>query len=286
MIAVVIPSCRPESYEQFLLRWNEQFLEHNVDIILVQDGDTPTIYLNGIQQDFAYNADLIPNRCAGVRNMGFQFIAERMPAIEYIVSLDDDMSPDGDTIGDHIRTLNTYLPISWFSTMLGEYPRGYPYAVRNEAPVILSHGIWKKNPDWDAPTQLLNGNKDHTAYYKGAIPKHAFFPFCGMNVAFRRKALPYVYYAPVNTFKGAERFDDIYAGIAFKPDFDTNNWAVATGYASCIHERESNVFINLEKEAVGIRYNEDYWKGEVDHPWFKEFSKKRKKWYNTMIKYV
>lgn len=272
-IAVVIPTNRPKSYKAFLERWKEQFTKHNVCIVQVLDGDIPKIFIDGEHKEYEVPY-FIPIKCAGVRNFGFYYIGKEMTHIEYIITLDDDVSPDGDTIGDHIKVLESRLPQSWISTMIGDYPRGFPYGIRQETEVVLSHGIWQKNPDWDAPTQLLNNNASHKDFFKGLIPKNILFPFCGMNVAFKRKAIPYVYYAPVNTLKGAERFDDIWAGIEFKPDFDKLNWGIATGYASCIHERESNVFKNLEKEATGIRLNEEYGK----HKWFKEFRKKRNDW--------
>ena len=285
-IAAVIPTIRPESYKKFLKRWEEQFKKHNVTVVVVWDGDEPVVECENLKTryDEIDGHELVANRCAGVRNLGFLWVAQSLD-VDYIVTLDDDMSPDGDTIGDHIEVLNKRLPISWFSHTGEVYMRGFPYGVREEAPVMLSHGVWQKHYDWDAPTQLLNNNKGHADFYKGSIPKGSFFNFCGMNVCFRIEALPYVYYAPVSDFKGAERFDDIYAGIAFKPDFDKKNWAIATGYASCIHERESNVFKNLEHEAVGIRYNEDYWQGKCPHKWFKSFHAKRKIWYNICIKY-
>lgn len=285
-ISCVIPTNRPDSYKAFLERWNEQFKSHNVTVICVHDGDYPEISVNGVMSNKEIQGrELVANKCAGVRNLGFLYIAQYMPEIEYIVTLDDDMSPDGDTIGDHIKTLQKRLPTSWFSHSGDVYMRGFPYGVRQESPVMISHGIWQKNPDWDAPTQLLNNNANHTEYYKGAIPKGAHFNFCGMNVAFKREALPYVYYAPVSDFKGAERFDDIIAGLWIKRDCDNMNWAIATGYASCIHERESNVFFNLEKEAVGIRHLENLWKdldGYNEDEWFEKFREKRAKWHDIM----
>lgn len=286
-VAVVVPTIRPEGYQSFRERWAEQFAKHDIIEVTVWDGEHPVITVDGLPTEReVVGGELVANLCAGVRNLGFLYVAQHLPDIEYIITLDDDMTPNGDTIGDHIATLQKRLPISWFSHSGEAYMRGFPYGIRQEAPVMLSHGVWEKNPDWDAPTQLLNNNANHTEYYKGAIPKGSYFNFCGMNVGFRREALPYVYYAPVSDFKGAERFDDIYAGIPMKEDFDRLGWAVATGYAVCVHERASNVFINLEKEAVGIRYNETYWKGEVEHEWFNQFHKKRSEWFKIMKKYV
>lgn len=289
-ICVVVPTIRPEGYHAFRERWAEQFAKHDVIEVTVWDGEYPTITVDGLPTEREVEGrELVANFCAGVRNLGFLYVVQHLPEVEYIVTLDDDMSPDGDTIGDHIAVLQKRLPISWFSHSEDVYMRGFPYGVRQEAPVMISHGIWQLNPDYDAPTQLLNNNAPHSTYYRGAIPKGAHFNFCGMNVAFRREALPYVYYAPVGDFKGAERFDDIFAGLWIKRDFDDNEWAIATGYASCIHERASNVFVNLEKEAVGIRHMEEIWKdldGYNGHEWFSTFREKRVKWHDIMKQYV
>jgi hypothetical protein len=104
-----------------------------------------------------------------------------------------------------------------------------------------------------------------------------------MNIAFKREALPYIYFAPVGQYKGAERFDDIWMGLEVIKDFAKLNWAIVTGYAKVNHLRASNVFTSLEKEAVGIRKNEEYWKGEYDD-WYLDFIEKRKKFYELTKK--
>lgn len=285
-IAIVVPTIRQESMEYFESAWADIFKKHNVTLIWVLDGETPKLMISDAHQPFGpflANIDLPKNirsnHCAGVRNYGFAFIAKKMRQIEYIITLDDDETPIGDPIQDHIDQLSRKVPISWFSTTIGmDYMRGFPYGVRNEAPVMLSHGVWEGVYDWDAPTQLLNGNKA-VEFYKGPIPMGALFPMCGMNLAFKREMLPYMYFAPVGEYKGAERFDDIWAGIEIKKDLDRLGWAAVTGYAKCQHERASNVFENLKKEVLGIAKNEEYWQGEYDE-WYESFLNKRKTWYN------
>jgi len=274
-IAVVTPSHKQELTDSFLKAWQPLFDKHNVEFILVDDsGDEPVINHKGsIYHD---HLNLISNHCAGVRQLGFQWIAECFPNIKYIITLDTDVSPIGDPIQDHIDALNMRIPISWFSTA-SDYMRGFPYGVRQEAPVMMSHGVWEGNYDWDAPSQLLKDDKK-VEFYKGAIPKGIFTPICGMNLAFRREALPYVFFAPVGQYKGAERFDDIWMGLEVIKDFAKLNWAIVTGYARVNHLRASNVFASLEKEAVGIRKNEEYWKGEYDE-WYKDFINKRQQWF-------
>lgn len=300
-IAIVLPTCRPETLPVFLEAWQPLFDKHNVEFIVVNDTeDKPFIeteYLSdfkpselmmrggggagGNRKGFFKESDLISNKCAGVRQLGFLYIAEELPDIKYIITLDDDETPIGDPIQDHIDQLNRRVPISWISTGVDDYFRGFPYQVREEAPVMLSHGVWEGNYDWDAPSQLLKGDKK-VEFYKGVIPKGIFAPICGMNLAFRREALPYIYFAPVGQYKGAERFDDIWMGLEVVKDFAKLGWAITTGYAKVNHLRASNVFANLEKEAIGIKKNEDYWKGEYDE-WYKDFITKREQWHGETI---
>ena len=277
-IAVVVPSHKPELTESFLKEWSELFNKHKVEFILVVDGDTPYIQHNNERIDIS--SDLVSNHCAGVRQLGFIYIAKHLHDIDVIITLDTDVSPIGDTIQDHLDALNQRVPISWLSTA-SDYMRGFPYGVREEAPVMLSHGVWEGNYDWDAPSQLLKKNK--VDFYKGVIPKGIFTPICGMNIAFKRESLPYIYFAPVGQYKGAERFDDIWMGLEVIKDFAKLNWAIVTGYAKVNHLRASNVFTSLEKEAVGIRKNEEYWKGEYDD-WYLDFIEKRKKFYELTKK--
>lgn len=279
-IGVVVPTIRmKESMPSFMEAWQPLFDKHNVEVIIIDDtGDTPQVIHNGGKKELQH--ELISNKCAGVRQLGFLYIAKYLPDVEYIITLDDDETPIDDPIEWHIQALNSRVPISWMSTA-SDYMRGYPYGVRQEAPVMMSHGVWQGSYDWDAPSQLLKGDKK-VGFYKGVIPKGIYAPICGMNLAFRREALPYVYFAPVGKFKGAERWDDIYMGIMVIKKFAELNWAIVTGYAEVLHERASNPFTSLAKEAVGILHGEEFWKDPENYkgdPWFDEFRDKTKQWY-------
>lgn len=290
-IAVVVPTIRPEAIPPFLEAWKPIFSKHQVEFILVVDGEEPKIvYKPNLPLEAGdikiektrteLDPDnLVSNFCAGSRQLGFLYIAKFMPEVEYIFTTDDDCFPIGDPIQDHLDQLNRKVPISWLSTA-NVFMRGFPYGVREEAPVMLSHGVWATTPDYDAPTQLLIPKDFQPIYYQGVIPKGIFAPICGMNVMFRRKALPYVYFAPVGQYKGAERFDDIWMGLEVIKSFAELNWAIVSGYAKVNHLRASNVFNSLEKEAVGIKMNEGYWKGEYDD-WYKDFITKRYKWFES-----
>lgn len=297
-IGLVIPTIRPDDMKSFCDAWQDQFEKYNVLLIVVHDGESPRVEVSNrtMHQELEIDEilgeddiDLISNFNSSVRNLGFM-VAKQM-GCDVIVTLDDDVRPKGDTIGDHLKALEMKVPVSWMSTTIikdnSDYMRGFPYQVREEAPVMLSHGVWDTVPDRDALSQLVSGARKPVEFYRGVVPKGALFPFCGMNVAFKIEALPYVYYAGVGQFPGAERFDDIWGGIEMKKDFDKLGWGVVTGMAEVHHERASDPFKNLSREYIGVKENEDFWRGESKHPFFKEFLGKRKRWskFFKFIKY-
>lgn len=282
-IAVVIPTIRPESYDHFVIAWSHLFEKHDIEFITIWDGKEPILEHGDTKMSRAEimgdYADTIVNFNAGVRNLGFAYIARFLPDVEYIITLDDDEEPVGDPIQDHVDALKRRVPVSWISTAIDEYTRGFPYGIRDEAEVVLSHGVWQGVADWDAPSQLVNGNKP-LEFYRGPVPKGIYYPMCIMNLAFKRKMLPHIYQAPWAL--GINRFDDIFTGIASKRVIDDMGWAAVTGYATVDHQRASNVFTNLKHEAPGIELNETYWQGNEDHEYFKIYKEKLERWHDFL----
>jgi len=273
-VAVVCPTIRPEKIKQFLADW-----KFNCQVFIVYDGRIPKLetwdgkkltakHIMGKYEDTIFNFN------AGVRNLGFAYIAKHCPEVEYIITLDDDLKPVGDTINDHLRALNGRVPISWFP-IGSNFTRGFPYEVRGEAEVVLSHGVWDGIYDYDACTQLTKGNP-YMTFYKGPIPKGAYYPMSSMNLAFKRKVLPFMYMAP--RIGRVNRFDDIFCGIESKREIDKKGWGVVTGYSKVLHDKASNVYDNLEREAKGIRLNEGFWQGIEEDDYFKTYRKMRERW--------
>jgi reversibly glycosylated polypeptide/UDP-arabinopyranose mutase len=272
-IAAVIPTIRPNRIKEFKEAWGPLFEKHDVFVILVRDGDDLRVRAKPVMGKYT---DLIYNLSDCCRNLGFAYVAKYLPEIETIITLDDDTKPIGDPIQDHLDTLERRVPVSWMY-IASQFTRGFPYEVRHEAEVVLSHGVWEGIKDYDAPTQLVKGNMD-CDFYQGPIYKGVYYPMCGMNLAFKRKLLPYMYFAPMGPKAGLDRFADIWCGIESKKVIDQKGWAVVTGYAKVQHERASNVYKNLQKEALGIELNEGFWKGIEDHPYFKLYAEKRRRW--------
>jgi reversibly glycosylated polypeptide/UDP-arabinopyranose mutase len=288
MIAVVVPTVagREEVFAGFMAAWQPLFNNHAVTFVRVTDGEMPSVEVDLFEQPIDAktineimddNAGAISNFNGGVRNLGFAYIAKYVPQADIIMTLDDDTRPIGDTIQDHLDALERRVPISWVSTA-SEYMRGFPYGVREEAEVVLSHGVWENVADWDAPTQLVMGSTRKVDFPKMPIPKGIYYPMCGMNIAFKRKMLQDMYQAPFWLEQGIGRVDDIICGIYSKQVIDSHGWAAVTGYARVWHERASNVYKNLKLEAASIELFEQLAQGDESHPYFDVYKKKRAKW--------
>lgn len=288
-VACVVPTIR--DMKPFMKAWQPLFDKHQIEFITVYDGKNPRV--EHIEATDNYNkqgeigvwdtrqimgkyVDCLSNFNGGIRNLGFAYVAKYMPEIEYVITLDDDVRPIGDPIQDHIDALNMKVPISWMSTA-SEYMRGFPYEVREEAQVMLSHGVWEGVADWDAATQLVQGNHP-VEFPKMPIPKGILFPCCAMNLAFRREMLPFIYQAPQALDMRIGRMDDILAGITAKREIDKQGWAAVTGYARVHHERASDVYKNLELEANGYKMYEQFWQGDESHPYFAVYKEKLALW--------
>lgn len=285
MLVVVTPTIKSRQavYDEFVRSWSHLFNKHNVLFVTVWDGDNQHIedsngFVMTTEQIMGKDSDLIAVRDGSCKNLGLVYASKHTNCTEVLI-LDDDVRPIGDTIQDHLDILGKKVATSWLSTA-SEYMRGFPYGIRDEATVALSHGVWEGVPDFDAPTQLVNGV--HDVYFpKIIVPQGVLFPMCGMNVAVTREAIPYLYFAP--PWREMGRCDDIFGGINLKRDFDKLGLAVATGFARVRHDRASNVFSNLHKEGLFIKLNETYWTGDNSHEYFAEYELKLKRWQELLL---
>lgn len=286
-IAVVVPTIRDEKFQEFCNAWNELFTKHDVVLVAVKDGKKPVVnvrdYKTGktatrsVKDIMGSNKDLIYNFNDGVRNLGFAFAVKETTA-EVIITLDDDVLPIGDTIADHVNALERKYPIGWLNTAEQTYMRGFPYWNRNESECVVSHGVWYGVADFDASTQLVKGIHE-VDFYKGVIPRGTYFPMCIMNVAFKRKFTKYMYQAPM--FGDINRFADIWGGYFAKQYADINGYSIVSGFAQVRHERASDPFVNLIKEARGVGMNERLTRHETnkeDDEYFTMYASNRKRW--------
>jgi hypothetical protein len=269
---IVIPTIRDLS---FLSEWREEFSPHK--IIVCEDHPEKQIELPSgftfdhyswkeMNEELGPSSWIIPRFNASVRSFGYWKAWQENP--DMIVTIDDDCYPlpaptnNGHRtpfLETHWQNLQRKVTLGWEKTA-DFHTRGFPYELRDRAPVVVSHGLWCGVADLDAPTQLVEPYLQ-VPLQPGVkiMPRGTYFPMSGMNLAFRPEVAAAMYFLIMGRDWQFDRFDDIWAGVIVKKICDKLNWAMASGDPCVHHRRASNVFTNLKKEAAGIEANEYFW---------------------------
>ncbi|MHA2045158.1 MAG: hypothetical protein ACW99G_10205 [Candidatus Thorarchaeota archaeon] len=295
-IALVVPTIRENCIKDFLDRWKG--IEEHVDIIIMEDNQEKSFDIDVAQhlcwQDIKEDNDvmgkIIPRRSDTVRSYAYYW-AWKM-GYEFIMTLDDDCYPptqeiDGVEYPDPKAFVDYHLSMlgsrtKWFNTLNNVKPRGIPfYNLGKRDDVIVNHGLWTNVLDYDAPTQLVNPIEEKFSFDSKLVPQGSYFPMCGMNVMWKAEYTPLMYHLLMGSFIGTtdgtnvrltkypfDRFGDIWCGIFMKRCADILDKNVATGMPYIRHERASNPFTNLKKEANGLEVNEKIW--EYVDQWYPE----------------
>jgi hypothetical protein len=271
---IVVPTIREHCIRDFLDVWKEEFAQ--AEIVLVEDNPGRTFNLGDhgniahyswqdIDRELGDSSWIIPRRTDCVRSYGYFKAWQRQP--DMIVTLDDDcypMQPGGaGFLAKHWERLQGKgSDDGWHESGHGVRTRGIPYyQTHRNWPVAINHGMWNRVPDYDAPTQMLESRFPHTfSFSNQTIPAGKYFPMCGMNVALRPEVVPAFYFLLMGKNYEFDRFGDIWAGVFLKKICDHLGYAVQSGDPAVDHQRASNVFANLRKEAPGLEVNETLWR--------------------------
>jgi hypothetical protein len=284
--ALVVPSIREESLTRFIKEWEPTGLFNRVDLIIMEDNLKKTFEiksnsLGGLEhlcwEDIDQNSwsYIIPRRSDTVRSYAYWHAYRQ--GYQYLMTLDDDCYPNPDYLQPdlaHKNLLNNRT--KWFNTLNNVRPRGVPYNNLGKRIGHINHGLWTGVLDYDAPQQLVQPTPEVYTHDNRIVPCGAYHPFCGMNAMWRREAMVLSYHLLMGQRKvshpsaagGAEykleklpfdRFGDIWCGIIQKKICDHLGWTVSTGTPYIHHDRASNPFTNLRKEANGIEVNEWFW---------------------------
>ncbi|MBI2977211.1 MAG: hypothetical protein HYY33_09685 [Chloroflexi bacterium] len=272
-VTIVVPTIREKNIQEFLDAWQDEFAM--AEIIIVEDNPSRTFDLKGhsniahyswedIDRELGESSWIIPRRTDCVRSYGYYKAYQTRP--DMLVTLDDDcypMEPGGKGfLSRHWECLQgNGSAEAWRETGEGVVTRGVPYYNRaRQRPVVLNHGLWNRIPDYDAPTQLLQSRQPgEFRFTNQTIPVGMYFPMCGMNVALRPEAIPAFYFMLMGRDYAYDRFGDIWAGVLVKKICDHLGKAVRSGDPAVAHQRASNVWANLRKEAPGLEVNETFW---------------------------
>ncbi len=295
--ALVVPSIRKDSFERFVREWESTGLFDRVDLILMEDNPVKTfssdlfadnnrhidpskhVHLSWEDIDKQEWASIIPRRSDTVRSFAYWYAWNA--GYEYIMTMDDDCYPAPGYEELDLLHKSMLTRTKWFNTLNSVRPRGTPYFNVGERRIHVNHGLWLGVLDYDGPQQLVNPIPEVYSHDNRIIPSGAYHSFCGMNAMWRRDAMVLSYHMLmgqmfVRKTKGApgmeleklpfDRFGDIWCGIVQKKILDEIGWAISTGTPYIHHDRASNPFTNLRKEANGIEVNEWFWQkiDEID----------------------
>lgn len=291
-VALVVPSIRRESFARFVAEWRPTGMLDRVDLILVEDSPRKTFTpsMTDVARHFCWEdidehewSWIIPRRSDTVRSFGYWWAWKQ--GYGFLQTLDDDCYPAQGYEQLDLLHRSMLTRTKWFNTLNSVRPRGVPYRNLGSRPVHVNHGIWQGVLDYDAPQQLVDPVPETYTHDNRIVPHGAFMPFCGMNAMWRREAIPLSYHLlmgqrftgehsrkgfalekvdPILEKLPFDRFGDIWCGVIQKKICDHLGWVVSTGTPYVHHDRASDPFKNLRKEANGIEVNEHLWQF-VDH---------------------
>jgi hypothetical protein len=272
----VVASNRSNSLAEFLAAWTPPGWD---EIVIVEDGPMRSFDLGSTAcpaHHFSWaeiDGDLdvtdgmtFSRRDSAIKLYGF-WVALRLGA-DFVVVLDDDcfpVGPPGDFVSTHLAALSPRP--RWVPSIRGTPTRGLPYFdLGTIEGAVANMGLWREIADYDAPQTLaLHRSGELSHAYEPALgnflmhPQH-YWPWCAMNIAFRREVAPLMYMPRMGDGSPYRRFDDIWSGIILQRCCRHLDLSLAAGEPHIRHARASNPLINLEKEAPGIRANEEFWK--------------------------
>lgn len=269
--AVVVPTNRPKIFAEFYRAWEELFDKHNALLVVMQDNDTDYEELKGLMDDrhlllnwSDIDSDTIPRRTDMVRSWAFYRIWKDNLA-DWTMTLDDDVRPIGDIFEEYAKVFQSGAVMSEFFdvgalTDSGLNMRGFPYKDRTKQPVFVQYGGWSGVLDYDAATQLAvpkgkRGFKDVNI----ALPLGSAVTACIMNTAFQTAVTPIMWQLPMLDGR-YNRVGDIWSGLFIKKVLDEHGYPfVINGKATVLHDRASDPYNSLIKEAPSVYINDHLW---------------------------
>jgi len=265
---IVVPTIRVERISEWLEKWKKEF--ENSTIIIVEDNPETTFHITqenvihyswkDIDSDLGDKSWIIPKRTAAVRSYGFIKAFQMNP--EYVITLDDDCYPESENfVKTHEHYLNQRHSDKWIQHAQSNLKmRGVPKNLTTRE-CVLNMGLWANVPDLDGNTQKENPDvRINRQEFNFVLSPGQYAPISSMNMSFKRKVIPALYFLLMGSTWGFDRFDDIWSGIFIKRICDHLGFNISGGSPFIWHDRASNPDTNIQKEATGLIVNEHLWK--------------------------
>lgn len=244
-IAVVVPTCRgfkiPET--DMAVKW-----------VVVHDRELHPV--TGKRVDIvAPDPTLYGQGCDSIRSAGFLYALHNR--YDYILTVDDDCEIPFNWVSSHLNGLDSTVH-PWSRTVPELATRGTPYLAQRKR-VAITHGLWSGVPDIDGKTQKHLPELRLTNLPNQWDSIHPPFTQSAMNLGFINE-VGLVMYQP-NQGEGTpfDRFADIWNGLIAQKCLSLHDYAFLNGGAVVHHTRQSNVDVNIVKEAPGMECHESFW---------------------------
>ena len=240
--AVVVPWANPVQLDAFLQAWHVP---------------------RPIPEWLVLQRDEHREGCGATKNKGVVKAVEMGASV--VVVLDDDCFPDEvDSLVDHAerhaRCLDGLHEVELFEVVTDPPSRGTPYGCRTALmPPAASMGFWTEIGDHCAVRQLATNGAAMSFCEKTVYQR--WFPLCGMNLAFRPGQ-----WDPWCRFIEVPRFDDIWMGWLWQREAYRRGHCFNLRGPMVRHSRQSNVWRNLQEEAVYLEANEVLWRTIATSP--------------------
>lgn len=213
--------------------------------------------ITAIPEWLVLQQDATKDGCGVTKNKGIAAAVGR--GAEMVVVLDSDCFPSAEVdsleglVSLHRKALEPQ-PVEMFQAVTSPRSRGTPYGeLTTMMPVAASMGYWLQVPDYCAVRQLAFNTQPMEFLRTSIFGK--YFALCGMNLAFRPHE-----WAPWHQFINVDRFDDIWQGFLWQKEAYRRGYCFNLNGPLITHSRQSNVWKNLQLEAIHLEANETLWK--------------------------
>jgi hypothetical protein len=142
----------------------------------------------------------------------------------------------------------------------GLYSRGFPYSKRGQDK-WCHMGLWRNELDLYGTDRVGKSDLPNRPASRVTESNGAFFPLSGMNVSFKREAIPYMLFLP--NFKYGDykfsRHDDIWGGYIFEKVSHAKNKSLSFGKPFVYHDTVVIPEEDAAEEVAMIKYEDEFY---------------------------
>ena len=181
-----------------------------------------------------------------------------------IIVIDSDCIIPPNFVRDHQQALDLKRD-QWANPLEGMswHSRGYPMHLR-QVENWANMGLWTNELDlYGSDRVAALPNLPPSEPKRNSRRVAPFFPLSGMNVAFKRGAIPYMLFLPnfhTDTGEKFIRHDDIWGGYIFQKAAQAHHKVLTFGGPNVFHDTIVNPYEDAAEEVPMLKYEKEYYR--------------------------